>query len=172
MEAYQIAKREHLIPPLMEQPEYNMLHREKIEKEYMHLYSEIGLGTTIWSPLKSGILTGKYNSGTPDNTRLSLPGYEWLKAALFSDEGKKNILKVVELTKLAKELGISMAQLALAWTLANKNVSTVITGASSPNQLKENMKVLEFVSLLTEDVVEKIEKILDNKPTPPNDFKG
>jgi len=172
MEAYQIAKREHLIPPLMEQPEYNMLHREKVEKEYMHLYSEIGLGTTIWSPLRSGILTGKYNNGMSDNTRLSLPGYEWLKAALFSEEGKKNIAKVVELTKLADDLGITMAQFALTWTLANKNVSTVITGASSANQVKENMKVLDYVSLLTEDVIEKIEKILNNKPIPAVDLKG
>lgn len=172
MEAYQIARREHLIPPLMEQPEYNMFHREKIEKDYMHLYSEIGLGTTIWSPLKSGILTGKYNNGMVDNTRLGLPGYEWLKDQLFSEEGKKNIAKVVELTKLAGELGISMTALALAWTLSNKNVSTVITGASSANQVKENMKVLDHVSLLTDDVLQKIEEILQNKPKPELNFKG
>jgi voltage-dependent potassium channel beta subunit len=171
MEAYQIARREHLIPPLMEQPEYNMFHREKIEKDYMHLYSEIGLGTTIWSPLKSGILTGKYNNGMVDNTRLGLPGYEWLKDQLFSEEGKKNIAKVVELTKLAGDLGISMTALALAWTLSNKNVSTVITGASSANQVKENMKVLDHVSLLKDDVLEKIEEILQNKPKPELNFK-
>lgn len=171
MEAYQIAKREHLIPPLMEQPEYSMLHREKIEKEYLHLYNEIGLGTTIWSPLKSGILTGKYNNGIPDKTRVSLPGYEWLKESLFSEEGKKNLVKVVELTKLAEELGVTMAQLALTWTLNNKNVSTIITGASSANQVKENMKVLDFNSLLTSDVLDKIEIILDNKPKPVPDFK-
>ncbi|PIQ08547.1 MAG: aldo/keto reductase [Ignavibacteriales bacterium CG18_big_fil_WC_8_21_14_2_50_31_20] len=171
MEAYQIAKREHLIAPLMEQPEYSMLHREKVEKEFKHLYSEIGLGTTIWSPLKSGILTGKYNDGLPSNTRLSLPGYEWLKERLLSDDGQKDIQKVRELTVVAKELGISMAQLALTWALSNKNVSTVITGASSANQVKENMKVLDFVSLLTEDVLAKIEGILQNKPSPENNMK-
>ena len=171
MEAYQIAKREHLIAPLMEQPEYSMLHREKVEKEFKHLYSEIGLGTTIWSPLKSGILTGKYNDVFPTNTRLSLPGYEWLKNRLLSEDGQKDIQKVRELTVVANELGISMAQLALTWTLINPNVSTVITGASSVNQVKENMKVLDYVTLLNDDVLAKIEKILANKPSPENNMK-
>ena len=172
MEAYQIARREHLIPPLMEQPEYSMLHREKVEKEFMHLYQEIGLGTTIWSPLKSGILTGKYGDGFPENTRLSLPGYEWLKDALLSEEGQKNIQKVRELSNIAEELGITMAQLALTWTLKNKNVSTVITGASSAEQVKQNMKVIDFVGLLTDDVLSKIEDILQNKPKPEPNYKS
>ena len=171
MEAYQIARREHLIPPIMEQPEYNMFHRDKIEKEYLPLYEKIGLGTTIWSPLRSGILTGKYNNGIPDGSRLSLEGYEWLKKALLSDEGKKNLEKVRELTKIAEELGISMTALALTWVLKNPNVSTIITGASKPEQVKENMKVLENISLLTDDVMERIEKILDNKPEPEKDWK-
>jgi len=164
MEAYQIARREHLIPPLMEQPEYNMFKRDKLEKEYLPLFEKIGLGTTIWSPLKSGILTGKYNNGIPDGSRLSLEGYEWLKEALFSEEGKKNLEKVRDLTKIADELGISMTALALAWAVKNPNVSTVITGASKPEQVKENMKVIDNVTLLTDDVMEKIEEILDNKP--------
>ncbi len=171
MEAYQIARREHLIPPIMEQPEYNMLHRDKIEKEYLPLYEKIGLGTTIWSPLRSGILTGKYNDGIPDGSRLSLEGYEWLKKALLSDEGKKNLEKVRELTKIAEELGISMTALALTWVLKNPNVSTVITGASKPEQVKENMKVLDNINLLTDDVMESIEKILGNKPEPEKDWK-
>ena len=171
MEAYQIARREHLIPPIMEQPEYNMLHRDKIEKEYLPLYEKIGLGTTIWSPLRSGILTGKYNDGIPDGSRLSLEGYEWLKKALLSDEGKKNLEKVRELTKIAEELGISMSALALTWVLKNPNVSTVITGASKPEQVKENMKVLDNINLLTDDVMERIEKILNNKPEPEKDWK-
>lgn len=172
MEAYQIARRENLIPPLMEQPEYNMLHREKIEKEFLPLYDKIGLGTTIWSPLKSGLLTGKYNDGIPDESRLSLPGYEWLKDALLSEEGKGNIEKVKKLTKVADDLGISMAALALTWALINPNVSTVITGASRADQVKENMKVLDYVELLTDEVLGRIEEILQNKPVPEKDWKG
>jgi len=172
MEAYQIARRENLIPPLMEQPEYNMFRRDKIEKEFLPLYNKIGLGTTIWSPLKSGILTGKYNNGVPDDSRLSLPGYEWLKEVLLSEEGLKNIEKVKKLTKIAEELGISMTALALTWAVKNPNVSTVITGASKPEQVKENMKVLDYVSLLTDDVMERIEEILDNKPEPEKDWKA
>lgn len=172
MEAYQIARREHLIPPLMEQPEYNMFRRDKIEKEFLPLYEKIGLGTTTWSPLKSGVLTGKYNNGVPDDSRLSLPGYEWLKDALLSEEGLKNIEKVKKLTKIAEELGISMTALALTWAVKNPNVSTVITGASKPEQVKENMKVLEYASLFTDDVMERIEEILDNKPEPEKDWKA
>ncbi len=172
MEAYQIARREHLVPPLMEQPEYNMLHREKVEKEFLPLFEKIGLGTTIWSPLKSGLLTGKYNDGIPDQSRLSLPSYEWLKEALLSEEGKGNIEKVKNLTVVANDLGISMAALALTWALKNPNVSTVITGASRPEQVKENMKVLDYVDLLTEEVNERIEEILQNKPILEKDWKG
>jgi voltage-dependent potassium channel beta subunit len=171
MEAYQIARREHLIPPLMEQPEYNMLHREKVEKEFQKLYSKIGLGTTIWSPLKSGLLTGKYNNGIPSDSRLALPSYQWLKERLLSEEGKRNIEKVKELTKIADDLDISMAQLALTWTLINKDVSTVITGASTPEQVKENMKVIDFQNLLTNEVLDRIENILQNKPRPEPDWK-
>ena len=172
MEAYQIARREHLIPPTMEQPEYNMLHREKVEKEFLPLYEKIGLGTTIWSPLKSGLLTGKYNNGIPEQSRLSLQDYEWLKEALLSNDGKQNIEKVKKLTTVAKELNISMAALALTWTLKNPNVSTVITGASKPEQVKENMKAINYLDLLTEDVLENIEQILNNKPLPEKDWKA
>jgi voltage-dependent potassium channel beta subunit len=170
MEAYQIARREHLIPPLMEQPEYSMLHREKIEKEYLPLFKEIGLGTTIWSPLKSGLLTGKYNNGIPEKSRLSLESYEWLKNAILSEEGLKNIEKVKKLTKIAESLGISMSGMALAWALKNPNVSTVITGASKPEQVKENMKAIDFVDLLNAEVMEKIEEILQNKPVLDRDW--
>lgn len=170
MEAYQIARREHLIPPIMEQPEYSMLHREKIEKDYLPLYTEVGLGTTIWSPLKSGLLTGKYNNGVPEKSRLSLESYEWLKNAILSEEGLKNIEKVKKLTKIAESLGISMSGMALAWALKNQNVSTVITGASKPEQVKENMKAIDFVELLTDDVMEKIEEILQNKPVLDRDW--
>lgn len=171
-EAYRIARQEHLIPPLMEQPQYNMLHRDRVEKEYAALYDEIGLGTTIWSPLASGLLTGKYNKGIPDGTRLSLPDYEWLKKRILSEEGQKNIDKVRKLEPISKDLGISLPQLALAWCLKNPNVSTVITGASKPEQVTENMKTLDVVSKLTDDVMEKIEAVLDNRPKTDPDWRG
>ncbi len=171
MEAYQIARREHLIPPLMEQPEYNMLHREKVEQEFKYLYDEIGLGTTIWSPLRSGLLTGKYNDGIPANSRLALENYEWLKNNLLSDKGKKNIEKIKKLTDIAEDLGISMADLALAWTLKNPNVSTAITGASKPEQVKKNMKAIEYTKKLNNEVMNRIEDILQNKPQLPRNWK-
>lgn len=171
-EAYRIARQEHLIPPLMEQPQYNMLHRDRVEKEYAALYDEIGLGTTIWSPLASGLLTGKYNKGIPDGTRLSLPDYEWLKKRILSEEGQKNIDKVRKLEPIANDLDISLPQLALAWCLKNPNVSTVITGASKPEQVTENMKTLDVVGKLTDDVMEKIEAVLDNRPKTDPDWRG
>jgi voltage-dependent potassium channel beta subunit len=171
MEAHAIARSEHLIPPLMEQPQYNMFHRDRVEKEYAPLYSSLGLGTTIWSPLASGLLTGKYNQGIPDNTRISLPGYEWLRKQLTDDVALKNIEKVRMLSPLAEEINSSLAQLALAWCLTNPHVSTVITGASSPNQVVENMKALEVAQKLTPDVIERIEGILNNKPEAEHDFR-
>ncbi|MDI6695960.1 MAG: aldo/keto reductase [Anaerolineales bacterium] len=170
-EAYGIARREHLIPPLMEQPEYNMFHRERVEKEYARLYREIGLGTTVWSPLASGLLTGKYNQGIPQGTRVSLKGYEWLRSCFESEEARQQIEKVKRLTLIANELRCSMAQLALAWCLKNPNVSTVITGASRKEQVNENMKALEVVPLLTDAVMEQIEEILQNRPAPESDYR-
>jgi voltage-dependent potassium channel beta subunit len=164
MEAYAIARREHLIPPTMEQPQYHMFHRERFEAEYARLYREIGLGTTIFSPLASGMLTGKYNNAMPEGTRVSMDGYEWLKKIFESEEGRARIEKVKVLTGVAEELGCTMAQLALAWCLKNPNVSTVITGASRASQVTENMKALEVVKQLDDDVMDKIDSILDNKP--------
>jgi voltage-dependent potassium channel beta subunit len=171
MQAYGIARQEHLIPPLMEQPQYNMMHRERVEKEYARLYEEIGLGTTIWSPLASGLLTGKYNKGIPEGTRVSLSGYEWLRERFEDEETQKQLTHVRELTQVAEKLGCSMAQLAIAWCLKNPNVSTVITGASRASQVVENMKSLEFVDKLDKEVMEKIEGILENKPAPIPDFR-
>ena len=165
MDAYGIARREHLIPPLMEQPEYNMFHRERVEQEYALLYEKIGLGTTIWSPLDSGILTGKYNRGIPEDSRLARE--TWLQRELVQEK----IEKVRQLTPLAEELGGSMAQLALAWCLKNPDVSTVITGASRPEQVRENMGALDLVGRLTPEVMERIEGILDNKPEPWPDYR-
>ena len=171
MEAYAVARREHLIPPLMEQPQYHMFHRERVEVEYHRLYKEIGLGTTIWSPLASGMLTGKYNDGIPDGTRITLDGYEWLRERFESDEAQQDIEKVKKMTPIADELGCTMAQLALAWCLKNPHVSSVITGASKPEQVTENMKALDVATKLDDDVMARIEEILDNKPEPERDWR-
>jgi voltage-dependent potassium channel beta subunit len=161
MRAHAIAREYGLSPPQMEQPQYHMLHRDRVEKEYLPLYREIGLGTTIWSPLASGLLSGKYNDGIPRDTRATLQGYEWLREYVITPQ---NIEKVKKLQPIAKELGCTMAQMALAWCLKNPNVSTVITGASRPDQVIENMKATEAAEKLTSDVMEKIEEVLGNKP--------
>jgi len=171
MEAYGVARREHLIPPLMEQPQYNMFHRERVEVEYQRLYTEIGLGTTIWSPLASGLLTGKYNDGIPEDSRATLEGYEWLRKRFTDKEAQEQIQKVIKLSKVANELSCTTAQLALAWCLLNPHVSSVITGASRSSQVEENMKALGIVDQLTADVVKTIEGILDNKPESPPDLR-
>ena len=164
-EAHAVAEEWRLIAPTTEQTEYNMFHRERIEVEYSDLYDSLALGTTTYSPLASGLLTGKYNEGIPEDSRMKLPGYEWLLQSLNSEEGQAQIAKVGELEGVADELGISMAQLALAWCLKNPNVSTVITGATTSDQIKENMGALEAVTLLTDEVLERIEGVLANKPS-------
>jgi aryl-alcohol dehydrogenase-like predicted oxidoreductase len=171
MEAYAVARREHLIPPTMEQPQYHMFEREKVEKDYLPLYREMGLGTTIWSPLASGLLSGKYNQGIPEGTRVTLPGYEWLRRMLESEGGRQRIEKVKALAPVAESLGCTMAQMAIAWCLKNSHVSTVITGASKPEQVTENMKSLDVVAKLAPDVMERIEGILGNKPEPESDYR-
>lgn len=160
-QAWHIADKYSLHKPQMEQPHYNMVHRDRVEKEYMRLYKEIGLGTTIWSPLASGLLTGKYNDGIPADSRAALKGYEWLQENVITPQ---RIEIVKNLMPIAKDLGCSMAQLAIAWCLKNPNVSTVITGASRVAQVHDNMKALQFVEKLTPDVMERIEKVLGNKP--------
>lgn len=164
MQAYSVAREYGLVPPTMEQPQYNMFHRERFEKEYERLYTEIGLGTTIWSPLASGILTGKYNDGIPDDSRMALDSYKWLRERLESDEGQAQLEKTRELTKVAEDLDATMAQLALAWTMKNPNVSTAITGATKPYQMEDNLGAVTLMEKMTEDVMEEIEGILDNKP--------
>lgn len=166
MEAHGLARQYGLIPPTMEQPEYNMFARKRFEVEYAMLYDRIGLGTTIWSPLASGLLTGKYSEGIPEESRASVKGYEWLRDILESEEGQQQIAKVRELQPIADDLGTTMAQLAIAWCLKNPHVSTVITGASRASQVTENLKALELVPQLTDDVMERIEAVLDNKPEP------
>ena len=169
-EAYSIAYQYGLTPPSMEQPQYNMFHREKLEKEYLGLFSSEGLGTTIWSPLASGILTGKYNEGIPKGSRMTLPGYKFLRDGLESKKGAENIKKVIKLSKIAEKLDISVAQLSIAWCLKNKNVSTVILGATTTKQLDENIKAAENVRLLDDKVMNSIEKILKNRPSPEPDM--
>jgi len=165
MEAHMVAKQYHLIAPTMEQPQYNMVTRDKVELEFSQIYKTVGLGTTIWSPLASGLLTGKYNQKKqPKDTRLGMEGLEWLRDKTLV---KENLKKVEKLEKMAKELKISLPVLAIAWCLKNENVSTVMLGASKASQLKENFKAIDAKTKLTEDVMQKIEKILDNKPIAP-----
>ena len=161
MKADGIARQYGLRPPSMEQPQYNMLHRERFEIEYAPLYKELGYGTTIWSPLASGLLTGKYNDGIPEGSRIAREELGWLKEDVMKEE---SLMKVRALQPIADELGCSMAQLALAWALKNKNVSTVITGASRVEQVHQNMKAMDVVEKLTEEVMQQIEGVLKNKP--------
>jgi len=154
--AYDIADRHNLHKPLMEQPQYNILWRDKVEKEYKRLYEDIGLWTTIWSPLASGLLTGKYLHGVPEGSRATLPGYEWLRNRLTDEESNK---KVADLKVIADELDVTLAQLSLAWCVKNPRVSTVITGASSAAQVRENMTALDAVPLLTSEVMDRIDLI-------------
>ena len=157
MAAWQIAERHHLHPPVMEQPQYNLLHRDRVENEYARLYADIGLGTTTWSPLASGLLTGKYNDGVPADSRAPLKGYEWL-ADRLTDPAKIAVAR--RLAPLAADLGCTMAQLALAWCLKNPRVSTVITGASRASQITENLRALDVVARLTPDVMARIDILL------------
>jgi voltage-dependent potassium channel beta subunit len=164
MEAHAVAERYSLIGPVMEQPQYNMLERAKVEVEYAQIYKSYGLGTTIWSPLASGVLSGKYNDSFPGDTRLSILGMEWLKDSALAEA---HLDRARKLTAFAKELGVSLPVMAIAWCLKNENVSTVILGASKASQLRENFKALEAKNLLTPLVMENIENILQNKPAAP-----
>lgn len=169
-EAHSVARQEHLTPPTVEQPQYNILHRDKVEGEFRPLYENYGLGTTVWSPLASGVLTGKYNEGIPDGSRLSLPGYEWLRDMWETEEGLQKIETVRKLSEHAKALEISMTHLSLAWCLKNPNVSTVILGASNEGQLKENLKALAALDKLTPEVMNAIDTIAQNRPPEPERF--
>ena len=153
LEAYRIADRHHLHKPVVEQPQYNLFHRKRVEDEYASLYADIGLGLTIWSPLASGLLTGKYAQGVPVDSRASLKSMAWMQEQLLDRQRNG---KVTQLAAIADELGCTTAQLAIAWCLKNPNVSTVITGASRIGQVHENMKALELVELLGPEVMARI----------------
>lgn len=164
MEAHMVAKQYNLIGPVMEQPQYNLLQRHKFEVEYAQLYKTVGLGTTTWSPLASGLLTGKYNNGIPEDSRLKREELGWLSEILLQESSLK---KVAKLGDLAKELGTTLPLLSIAWCLKNENVSTVILGATKEQQLIENLKALETESLLTAEVMARIEAIMENAPVHP-----
>lgn len=164
MAAHLAARENNLIGPVMEQPQYNMFHRHKMEVEYAQIFKTVGLGTTIWSPLASGVLTPKYLDKIPDNTRLTMEGLDWLRERSLTPD---RLDKVHALHKLAQELQLSLPVMALAWCLKNPHVSTVILGASREEQLHENLKAIEAQSLLTSEIMAQIEDILANQPVPP-----
>lgn len=159
-EAFRVAREHHLAPPTMEQPEYNLFTRDRVEREYAPLYAEHGLGTTIWSPLKSGLLTGKYNNGIPADSRLNLASFNWLKESVLGPDADARIAAVRAVSAIAERFDTGMAQLAIAWCLKNPNVSTVILGASRLEQLQENLRALDVLPALNADVMGEIEKAL------------
>jgi len=171
IDAHHIARHNNLIPPLMEQPEYNLFRREKMESEFLPLFKNFGIGTTVWSPLASGILTNKYADGIPPDSRLALPEYSWLKDKIETPEGKVKVQKAANLQALASSLNISLPELSIAWCLKNQHVSTVILGATKKAQLQQNLNSLNAINLLTEEVINQIEAILENAPAAPNDFR-
>jgi voltage-dependent potassium channel beta subunit len=159
-EAHRVARENHMYAPVMEQPEYNLLHRQRVEVEYAPLYEAYGMGTTIWSPLASGLLSGKYNNGVPPDSRLAQEGYEWLRDSLLGDGLDKRIGKVRALKTIADDLGVSQVQLALAWCLLNPHVSTVMLGASRLEQLEHNLGAMDVLPRLDAAVAQRIEQAM------------
>jgi voltage-dependent potassium channel beta subunit len=164
MEAHMVARELRLIGPAVEQPEYNLFKRQKVEVDYYTIFKNIGMGTTIWSPLASGLLTGKYNDGIPADSRLALEGFEWLKDKTISDD---KLQRVRNLGTLAADLGTSLATLSIAWCISNPNVTTAILGATKEAQLIENLKALDIVPKLTAEVKQRIDDIMGTKPEMP-----
>ena len=161
MEAHRVAQHYRLIGPSMEQPQYNLFERNKVENDYLEVFKNVGLGTTIWSPLAAGLLTGKYNNGIPEGSRLAIEGFDWLKERWIMQD---KIEKVQQLQSLANELGCSLPALSIAWCIKNPNVTTAILGATKKEQLIDNLTALKAVELLTSEVISKIEAIMQNKP--------
>ncbi len=169
-EAHAVARANNLTPPTMEQPQYNLFERDKVERDYAPVYDTFGLGTTIWSPLASGLLTGKYNNGMPNDSRANLPGYEWLRDVMMGEQGRARIEKIKELAKIADGVGMPIHHMALLWCLANPRVSTVILGASKIEQLHDNLSALKSREKMTADVMAAIEEVMGNKPAAPQRF--
>ncbi len=165
MEAHRAASQFGLIAPVVEQPQYNLFERNKMENEYLTIFNTVGIGTTIWSPLASGLLTGKYNDGIPEESRFALEGFGWLKDQWMAND---KMGKVKKLALLADELGIKLSNLAIAFCIKNPNVTSAILGATKKEQLLENLKALEVVGLLTDEVMQKIENIVETKPVLPD----
>jgi len=165
MEAHRVAEKYKLIGPTMEQPQYNMFERNKMDKEYLDIFRTVGMGTTIWSPLASGLLSGKYNDGIPKKSRFALQGFDWLKDRWMLED---NIKKAKKLSDLANKLNITTAAMSIAWCIKNPNVSTAILGATKKQQLLENLKSLEALPLLNDEVMDKIEGVIKTKPTLPD----
>jgi voltage-dependent potassium channel beta subunit len=161
MEAHMVARQHHLIGPAMEQPEYNLFNRVRMEREYLQIFRNIGLGTTIWSPLASGLLTGKYNKGIPADSRLGLPGFEWLKDRQFVQD---KLDRVARLERIATDLNASLATFSIAWCIRNPNVTTAILGATREEQLTENLKALDVYPQLTLDIMEAVDQIMGTAP--------
>ena len=164
LEAHIYAERFRLIGPTMEQPEYNLFERQKVEKDYLEIFKNFGLGTTIWSPLASGLLTGKYNEGIPEGSRLALEGFGWLKEKTLVNE---KVGKVKQLQAVADSLGASLAELSIAWCISNPNVTTAILGATRKEQLLQNLKALEVLPKLTPEVLSRMDEIVGTKPLQP-----
>lgn len=164
MEAHRVAQQYGLIGPSMEQPQYNLLERNKVENEFLMIFKTVGMGTTIWSPLASGLLSGKYNDGIPEGSRFGLTGFDWLKDRWMKDD---LLGKVQKLSLLAKEVGISLPQLSIAWCISNPNVTTAILGASKKEQLLENLKALDALPKMDTALIQQIENIVQTKPVLP-----
>lgn len=169
-EAHRAARDWNLTPPTMEQPQYNILERAKVEGDYAPLYDSVGLGTTIWSPLASGVLTGKYADGVTQDSRAALPGYEWLRTEIEGPAGQAKLAKVKGLAKVASDAGLSLTHLALLWCLANPRVSTVILGASRLSQLQDNLAALEHRAKMTPEVMAAIDAVAANRPDGPRRY--
>jgi len=164
MEAHRAAEHYHLVGPVVEQPQYNLFERDKIEKEFLMIFKTVGLGTTIWSPLASGLLSGKYNNGIPEGSRFALQGFDWLKDRWMVDN---KIEKVKKLATLARQLNVSLASFSIGWCIKNPDVTTAILGATNKEQLAENLKALEVLPMLNEDILNQVEEIIQTRPEQP-----
>uniref|UniRef100_A0A8C0K7W1 Potassium voltage-gated channel subfamily A regulatory beta subunit 2 n=1 Tax=Canis lupus dingo TaxID=286419 RepID=A0A8C0K7W1_CANLU len=172
MEAYSVARQFNLIPPICEQAEYHMFQREKVEVQLPELFHKIGVGAMTWSPLACGIVSGKYDSGIPPYSRASLKGYQWLKDKILSEEGRRQQAKLKELQAIAERLGCTLPQLAIAWCLRNEGVSSVLLGASSADQLMENIGAIQVLPKLSSSIIHEIDSILGNKPYSKKDYRS